>query len=191
MCYSAESSLTAFIIGTTASSYLLFKSKDKTSRFLGLFFITVNLMQLLEYFMWIDQKCGKLNETASKLVNPVLILQLISLIYGAYLFNISYIPNNILITMSLILILKLCEQLYQNFFNNNYSWCTKPNQDNSLQWANNKRYKNKIEEIMYYLIFALSPVFFKDRIKGILSFILLAVSWLYNRYENWDTPSTI
>ena len=190
MCYSAESSLTAFIIGTAAGSYLLFKSKDRTNKFIGLFLIIVNLMQLLEYFMWIDQKCKKLNEIASKLVNLVLTLQLISLTYGAYIFKISYLPNNILIIISVLLILKLCEQLYQNFFNNNYSWCTRPNEDNSLQWANHNKSKNKIGEIIYYLIFVLTPVFFKDRIKGVLFFLLLAASWLYNRYENWDTSNS-
>ena len=59
MCYSAESSINGFLIGGAASLYLLFFSNNQTFKHIGLFFSSVVLIQLAEYFIWIDQDCSK------------------------------------------------------------------------------------------------------------------------------------
>ena len=42
------------------------------------------LMQLLEYFMWIDQKCGNINKISTKLAYILLTLQPFIVIIGFY-----------------------------------------------------------------------------------------------------------
>ena len=103
MCFSAKSSISTFILGTTASIILLFTSKNPTNRHLGLFLIAVNLMQLLEYWMWIDQKCGFLNSFASKSVYPVLALQILTIFYGALIFKTTYIPKKNTTTFNIVI----------------------------------------------------------------------------------------
>ena len=188
MCYSAESSLTAFIIGTSASLYLLLKSKNATNRAIGLFFITVNLIQLLEYFIWIDQECGFLNDFSSKMIYPILALQLLSIIFGTYFFNVSYIPASILKVCGILVTFYIINLLYSNYFNNNKVWCTKPNEDKSLQWANHK--PNTIESMLYYIIFFIIPFLLKERSKGIFLLLLGIISWASTRYENSNSSNS-
>lgn len=86
MCYSATSSLSSFLIGMPASIYLMMQ-KNKYIKHIGLFFCSVVLMQLAEFFMWIDQNCGILNFIATKSVISILMLQLFTLIFGGYIYK--------------------------------------------------------------------------------------------------------
>ena len=77
MCYDAKSSMNGFLIGGSASLYLIFFSNNPTYKHIGLFFAAVVLMQLAEYFMWIDQNFKKnYNNIASRSVILILCLQL-------------------------------------------------------------------------------------------------------------------
>jgi hypothetical protein len=44
-------------------------------------------MQLLEYFMWKDQSCGKINHIATMLALLLLMIQPIAVLLGAYYFG--------------------------------------------------------------------------------------------------------
>ncbi len=190
MCYSAESSLTAFIVGGFSGLYLLCKSKNPTNRYIGLFFIAVNLMQLVEYLMWIDQDCGAINDFASRMAVPVLAIQLFTIIFGAYIFNVLYVPDTLLKSGSVIMLFYTIYILYDQFYNNNDTWCSKPNEDNSLQWANHEKIKGDISGYFYYAIFLSAPLLMKNRVKGFFLLLFGIVSWLYTRYENWNTSNS-
>lgn len=192
MCFSAKSSISTFILGTTASIILLFTSKNPTNRHLGLFLIAVNLMQLLEYWMWIDQQCGFLNSFASKSVYPVLALQILTIFYGALIFKTTYIPKKTLQLLTLLSLIFLIYYIYFCFYNNNLRWCTKPNNNNSLQWANSDFFvdKFKLAYYGYYLIFFIVPFLFKDFQKGMKILTVGGLSFLLTRYPNWNTSNT-
>ena len=91
MCYNWQSSIFSFIVGSTCSVYLL-QQKDKYIRHAGAFFIVVCLMQLVEFFIWIDQDCGWLNDLASRFIIMVLILQVLTLYFGGLYFKTIDIP---------------------------------------------------------------------------------------------------
>ena len=75
MCFSAEASLTAYILGSIASLYLLIKG-DKYDKHIGLFSLTFIQIQLAEFLMWIDQDCNKnINHYATIFAEYILILQ--------------------------------------------------------------------------------------------------------------------
>ena len=81
MCYDAKSSMNGFLIGGAASLYLIVFSNNPTYKHIGLFFAAVVLMQLAEYFIWIDQDCDKnYNSLASKSIVPILAFQSSSLL---------------------------------------------------------------------------------------------------------------
>ena len=91
MCYNWQSSICSFIVGTTCSLYLL-QQKDKYIKHAGVFFIVVCLMQLIEFFIWIDQDCGWLNDLASRFIVIILSFQVLTLYFGGLYFKTIDFP---------------------------------------------------------------------------------------------------
>jgi len=189
MCYSSESSIKSFAIGITTSLYLLFFSKNRTNRHIGLFFSFVSMIQLLEYFMWIDQKCGLLNNFASRSIVLVLALQVYSLFLGSYIFNTTYIPRNYLFYLLLIGSLGIIHTIYFYYFQNNLKWCTKPNENNSMQWAN-FGIVNKATTYFYYGIFIAFALLLKEHAKGFIILLLGVFTFKYTRHTNINTSNS-
>lgn len=191
MCYDAKSSLTGFLVGGSASLYLLLFSKNNTYRHVSLFFLVVVFIQLAEYFMWIDQNCKKnYNNIASRSVILILCLQLFSLVFGGYIFNTTILPNYVMKYASIIFGGFTIYYFYYLFFNNNYNWCTKPNEDKSLQWANFYKIVNNNMINVYYYIFTIVPFLLKDVRKGFLLYILGIHSYLSTRFNNKNTSNS-
>lgn len=188
MCYSAESSIISFLIGGSVSIYLL-NSKNNTNKHVGLFFLTVSLIQLLEFMMWVDQDCGLLNDIASRSILLVLSSQIYGIFLGAYLYKTTIIPENILKILLLPITIIFLYLGLKNYFNTKNNWCTRPNEDRSLQWANMKNEKH-IYTYLYYGVFILAPFLMKELWKGLLIFILGLISFLFTRYENSITSNS-
>ena len=192
MCYSLESSRNSFLIGGSASLYLLFFSKDKTNKHLGLFLFVVCLMQLLEYFMWKDQKCGLMNDLASRSVQPLLTLQTLSIFIGAYIFNTTIISKNTLSYFIFGISIYFIYVSYIAFYGNDLRWCTKPNSDNSLQWANHRELflTQNYTTYFYMLTFLLIPFFVKKQWKGLIVLFIGAISYYMTKHENGGTSNS-
>lgn len=184
MCYSAESSITSFIIGSSCCTYLLL-SKNKYYKHIGLFLLFVVFIQLLEYFMWIDQKCGWLNDIASRSVNLILGLQIYTIFLGGYMFNTLYISKKYLMIILFIFTVTLMYALIYPFFDEDLIWCTKPNENNSLQWANHGIfYFEPYLTILYYSLFLILPFLFKKLWMSLTLFIFGAITFIFTRYPN-------
>ena len=178
MCYSAESSLTSFLIGGTGSIYLL-NSNNNTNKHIGLFLLSVVLIQFLEFLMWIDQKCGILNSLASRSIALVLSLQIYLIFLGGYLYDTLIIPKKILkILLIPITILFIYMSSYSYF--DKRKWCSKPNKDRSLLWANRED-THIIYSYIYYSVFIIMPFLLKELWKGLLLFIFGLISFLFTR----------
>lgn len=187
MCYSAESSIISFIIGFPSCLYLL-QSKNNTNKHIGLFLVSVVTIQFLEFLMWIDQKCGFLNSFATRSTRLVLIMQIYTIFLGGYLYNTLIIPKNILKLILIPLSIYLIIVGFSPYFDKR-KWCSKPNEDKSLQWS----YQNEIPDFIsyfYFAIFIISPFLVKELWKGILIFILGALSFYINQYINYATRNS-
>ena len=185
MCYDAKSSMNGFLIGGSASLYLIFFSNNPSYKHIGVFFAAVVLMQLAEYFIWIDQDCDKrFNELASKSVIPILVLQVFALIFGGYLFNTTILPSYILKYASIITAILFLYLCYNNFYIDNSKWCTKPNKDKRLQWDKYDEYANEVLETIYNTIFILIPFFFKNVRIGFTLIIAGMLALINTKYEN-------
>ena len=91
MCYSAKSSITAYIVGTIAS-ILLFKYGDNTDKNIALISLVFVQMQLAEFLMWIDQDCGKLNDLGTRLAEVALFGQPCAIFLGMILYSMKFDP---------------------------------------------------------------------------------------------------
>lgn len=134
MCYSAESSLISFLLGFAASFYL-FQKKDKYLKHLGFHFMTVVLMQLAEFFLWISYKnCSQINQFVSKSIPFILMTQMYSLILGGYLFKTIPINLNLYKIILLIFTIYYIHVSSKPFFSKK-KFCTKPDKETkSLKW---------------------------------------------------------
>ena len=120
-------------------------------------------MQLAEYFMWKDQKCGIMNTTATIIANIILLLQAFSVLFGGYLFNTLNLSNSLILNISVPYLLIGLLIIFYRYYNEKGKICTKaPNG---------------------YLIWFFTN---KDIFKGIISYtqlslylILLIIPWLY------------
>lgn len=187
MCYSAESSLISFLIGGTGSLYLL-NSKNNTNKHIGLFLLSVVLIQLLEFLMWIDQKCGILNSIATRSITLVLTLQLYVIFLGGYLYDTLIIPKKILKILLIPLTILFIYMSSHSYFDKR-KWCSKPNSDGSLLWANRED-THIIFSYIYYAVFTIMPFLVKELWKGLLILILGLISFLLTRYESSGTSNS-
>lgn len=182
MCYSAESSQISFIVGSLGAIYLL-NTKEPMLKHAGLFLFAVVFIQLLEYMMWIDQECGKLNEYASKMVYPVLIIQMMTIFLGAYLYKTTFIHDKILVGLIAFFFYMTLKTIYLNFTNDSIFWCSKPNENSALQWANFENVTMN-ESLMYYLLFLIAPFLMKNKKYGFTLLISGLITFIATRYEN-------
>ena len=66
MCINATVSLITGLTSLGICTFLIYRN-NPYDRFIGVTFIFVSIMQIIEFLMWIDQKCYFLNNIASKL----------------------------------------------------------------------------------------------------------------------------
>ena len=185
MCYDAKSSMNGFLIGGAASLYLLFFSNDPTYKHMGCFFIFVVLMQLLEYFIWIDQDCNKnYNDIASRFIAPVLNAQVLAIVLGAYILNTTILPRYVLKYASLLVFISLLYVCIDTFYIDNREFCTKPNEDGHLQWDKYSDHVTIYGEFGYLLIFILVPFLLKNIKLGILLLIIGGYALINTQYAN-------
>lgn len=188
MCYSAESSINGFLIGGAASLYLLFFSNNQTFKYIGLFFSSVVLIQLAEYFIWIDQDCSKnYNNLASKSIIPILSLQVVSLLLGGYLFNTTILPKYILKYLFFISFIIFLYYSINNFIVDTSKFCTRPNKDSRLDWDKYNEIVTPFMQNIYKIVFTLIPFFFKEVRIGFLFFILGSYALIYTNYDNYKS----
>lgn len=187
MCFSKESSITAYILSFLVSVFLYFTGNnfDKHIAFFSIVFIQI---QLAEYFMWKDQNCSKMNHYASIYANIVLILQPISILFGAYLFETLTIPKKYIISILLILMIPFFTILIKNI-KNKRKLCSKKQKSGYLEWdfIGGGIDKWPVSFTLFYMIFMLIPwLFLKDQMKGILSFFIIITSFLVSRIDSND-----
>ena len=105
MCFSAETSLTTFLISILTSSILINSAKGRhkaTIQIIGYFFIYIAVVQFLEYLMWIDLSCSQgLNQFASMIIPYIVYLQPVVLFLLAK--NINGKVSNFLMYLNLFL----------------------------------------------------------------------------------------
>ena len=84
MCYNKDISLAVYLT-TSVVSFILYLTGDKYDKHVAIFCFTFIHMQLVEYFMWLDQKCGKMNHYATEAGYYLLLLQPLVILFAGLL----------------------------------------------------------------------------------------------------------
>ena len=178
MCFNKETSINTFFVTLVCSVYL-FKRNYENDRCMAFFFMVVSLMQLAEYFMWKDLKCGNMNRYATKLAFIVLVLEPLIALVGCYYFSVLTIDKKLLKKIILIYVVlgayflikilgfsgNLCSKPFNSTGNSHLVWDLDP-------------IVNTIPKFIYYLFIILYFMaffvflFFKNKKQGIIYFCL-------------------
>ena len=95
MCYNKETSIITYVISIIFSGLLFYKG-DRYDKNIAIFCFTFIQIQLAEYFMWLDQSCGLVNHYATIFAHLILMLEPISIIVGALLYDTLDVPKKYL-----------------------------------------------------------------------------------------------
>ena len=141
-------------------------------------------MQLCEYFMWSDQKCGKTNHYATIFAQFLLVLQPLSIILGMYILNTTYINNKILLILSFILIIVLYKTI-ELYYNNNKQICSKKAHSGYIEWNFVNGMVDQFPKfllIIYFSLLIIPWLFLKNKKKGYLSFLIIFLTLGYSLF---------
>jgi hypothetical protein len=186
MCYTEQTSINAFLIGTISSIVLLLYTNDKRYEILALFFLFVTLMQLYDYIFWTN-KNNKVNEITTKIatitnhLQPIILALIILYFYKTLKFESKWLT--ILYTI-IILIYTL------NGWNTlKYTEVT-PKSAPSLEWKWN-HFSGSV--YVYILFLILLNVLFIQAIGGTLGYIsaiLTTFSFVFSLWKYQKQLST-
>lgn len=196
MCYSAESSINNYALGMLLSLGLYTLGNNYDKHFAFFIFVVIHI-QLAEYFMWKDQKCGIMNKIATISANIILVLQAFSVLFGGYLFNTLNLSNSLILNISILYLLVGLLVVIYRFYNDKKKICsTSP--DGYLVWFwNNHNFfeKSLYREAFYFLYFLLLVIpwlYFKDFYLGFFIFLIISGSLLihtfyHNKKNEWQS----
>lgn len=144
MCFSAEVSITTYVIGMLGCLQLWRKNLKPES----LFYLCVIQMQLIEFFLWKNNQCNDFNKSLTKIAIIINHIQPIILWFAILYFN-KNLPNWIQTYMIIFTLITISYTSY--VFTDDCTVVTKKSYPH-LQWNwNNAKYNN-----LYYFIFLLA-----------------------------------
>jgi hypothetical protein len=201
MCFNSTTSFVTFFISITFSTLLLslgIIKNQKTKIFNSVISYLIGLMQLIEYFLWKNQKCYSLvNHYFTLSILFILFLQpVVTSLF--YLFLFKPIIN---IYIVILFILIICYTIYEiyllNYLNKNYILCSVPSKKNCrLMWDMDRIFiyttlKNKLLGTLFYLfyyaiIFLLIFICIKKNNKN-YGLIFLFITWIIAHFYNFIT----
>ena len=172
MCYSKKLSLISFLFGIITSIGLISFGNKKSfysNLSIGIFYIFVSFMQLVEYFIWSDILCINGLNNLGSLIGPLLNhLQPIVFFVLLYIFakpNII-IPINIIILCNILYAIYIIYKYYYYIQDKN-NLCVRVNNKGHLTWTWNK---NII--IFYLLIKFITIINYYQNTNIFISFII-------------------
>jgi hypothetical protein len=191
MCFNKNSSIVSYFTASLLA-IILFNYGDKIDKHIALFSLVFIQMQLVEYFMWKDQKCGSVNHYASIFGNILLLLQPVSVILFGIMLNTFSYPRKYLYILLLITIIPLIFTFYRYVNNTKRKLCTKEQDSGHLEW---EFIEGKTENwnyfyFMQYFVFLSVPwLLLNDKVRGLIFFLLLILSYAYQRYNfaQWES----
>ena len=186
MCYNKETSALTFLYAITFSSILYIRNKPN-DRWLTLIFLSIGLMQLCEYFMWLDQNCGIINHRATIASYITLLLQPIAFIVGAYYFGTlqSWVNKNSLFWVMVSVIIIIGFQIIKYIIYPPPNLCSKPQGEYKHLIWDLSRFNTPNLIIVLYFILLSTLILCKNKIQGLVYclvlFLILLFSYLVTR----------
>ncbi len=187
MCFNKESSITFYIFGLLCSIYLIkrgLRQNNKDDILSGALLVLIAQMQIIEFFLWKNQKCNQTNRIGSFMIIFLLWLQPFLYYWICYYFNSKRMSvtikkrNIVLLTIGSLLFL----YCFLFTLKSKDKMCSLADKDTCrLVWAPMEYVSNKklgiflLTCVMYFVMFGIAPEFPSDKytISGNISYLLL------------------
>ena len=182
MCYSEEVSLFTFLFGIF-SSILCLTVNTPEYKIIGIFFIFVILVQLIQYLLWKHQICDDINKSLSLTQMIIVNLQPIILLSLIFIFKKdNFIKNkNFLITVIVSYLAIIIPYTIKYINDQN---CIIKNEENHLIW----KWVQQKYNVIVYAIFILVLVLISLS-SGIKSFpYIIFISYFISFIIYYDKP---
>jgi len=156
MCFNASTSMATFLISLFFCIWLVSRGavqKDRADIFAGILTLLIGSMQLIEFFLWRNQKCNKTNHSLSLFLFILLFLQpIIAVITVLLLFDIVNHNKSLFYAMIASCVAITILMIWNVVILNRQKLCSVPAcaQDCRLQWA---PLQNKSPLMILFLIF--------------------------------------
>ena len=182
MCFSARLSILSFIVGIVSSAILIKFGEEKytqQNKALGYFFMFVSCMQLIEFFLWIDQKQPSIINNISSILGPIFnnLQPIVALLIGKYFIekdNINPIHSYIIYVVSILYVIYVIYKFVE--YVKLKDIYTTTNKEKHLDW----KWKNYFEYKYYYITMLIIFSRYYDNkyiwISTIISFVILFFS---------------
>lgn len=185
MCWNKEISLLSFVFIVICCIALINYETDdittKQNKIIGYYLLFVGLMQLIDYFIWIDLKCIKgINKLAGYLgpllnyLQPVVLL--ILLLYFTNNFKIESLVEKIIVGITILYFITVMYIYFFKYLKTGKICSTVNNKHLSWSWT------NYIWKILYFPVSLLVIYLFYhynySLIPAILSYVLLFISMI-------------
>ena len=151
MCWNATTSIVSFVIGSVLNIAIAISFKSDLIYAICITWQWVLMMQLAEYFIWLDQKCGSLNEIGTTLAMVFNLTQ--PIVFFLCFIAVSKSENKLKMVASLSILVYICYMVYSLNGQSNYK-CIKPTENCehlNLKWWNDHKYSGFI----YCLVLAI------------------------------------
>lgn len=151
MCYSAKVSIQTFLFVSLVSAFLWYRNKN-SDRAISLILLVVVFMQLVEYGLWENLDCGKINKLLTSFIPILLFLQPLLINFIVWWFEAGWAPGYFIIFFVYSLILPY--KLYKA--STDYGDCVKVGEGGHLEWVGvpEQSLSGYIERCMYYAALA-------------------------------------
>jgi hypothetical protein len=175
MCFDARVSLNSLTIGISGGLALIYLGKEEYKQLnyiVGLFFILVAFMQLVDYFIWIDLDCtnnyNKIATYAGHLLTnfqPVFVFLLAS----------YFLTGKIINTKDIVFYLNILYVIYTLYIFHEHrskkeNHCTRAGKEH-LEW----KWTHDFNYVFYHIMMAINLVRFFNKTSEFLPFILVYI----------------
>ena len=173
MCINDKVSMATFLTCTFTCIYLYIRN-NVNDRWISIIFFYLGFMQLLEYFMWIDQECKGINQIATNIGLWHNLLQPISSIAIAYIFTNGKLPLYVYLPFIAYMLISV-PRIYNAKQENQ---CSKPCKNDSvgLSWEYTKTKDSSLVWVLF--VFALAIPFLTMPKNGILYTSIIFISFI-------------
>jgi hypothetical protein len=184
MCYNKKSSIIAFLTGIISSIILMVFGDNRYKKEnigIGILFIFVSFMQLIDFFIWSDLNCKNgMNKLAGYLGPIVLSLQIFTLFF-IVLFSVSDLKIKIIVFSVNLLFTIYLINFYISYISKNDNVCSKyDNCRTKWVWINDKQ-KYFVNVYLFMIIF--NTVFLFTEKYYIIFSLLVCISILISLFN--------
>jgi hypothetical protein len=146
MCYSAQSSITTFAFVFGVCVYLWHKG-NPIRKTLAIILFFIGLMQIVEFFIWLNVECSQTNKLISLAIPVLLFLQPVVVLGAIIYFNSGRFSDTVY--KSLLLIWFLCAPLFVDLMKTGFNKCTTIGNKGHLVWPYVKSFHNGLSQDLY------------------------------------------